>query len=94
MKVISFLVMVLVVAFMVLIDIILFGESVAYGLGGIIGMVAFYIAYSISVEMSLAPRDFWVNSSWEIFKKKLGYAFGAYLVTTLVASGMISSMLA
>ena len=44
------------------------------------------------VEMSIAPRDFWRFSSWQVFKKKMGYAFGVYLVVTLVAAGVLASI--
>ncbi len=53
------------------------------GLACILPIIGFLIAYKYSVEMSIAPRDFWANPSWEIAKKKLSYAWavawGTYL---------------
>ena len=59
--------------FMVAMDIFLFSEDVLYGIGGIIGIIGFFIAYSISGDMIIAPRDYWRLSSWQVFRKKFGY---------------------
>ena len=48
--------------------------SVTMGLIGLIGLVAFFIGYALSVEISIAPRDFWWNSEFDIFIKKLTFA--------------------
>lgn len=64
-----------------------------FGIGGILGIIAYFIAYSISCDMVIAPRDFWRLSSWQVFKKKIGYAFTAYLIVTFVASGLIGALL-
>ena len=77
---------------MIGLDIVLFDYNVFYGIGGIIGMIAYFIAYTISVDMVIAPRDFWLQPKWGIFKKKVGYAFSAYLVTTLVAAGVLGAI--
>lgn len=54
------------------------------GLACILPIIGFVIAYKYSVEMSIAPRDFWANPDWEIAKKKLNYswyvAWGIYFV--------------
>lgn len=54
------------------------------GLACILPIIGFLIAYKYSVEMSIAPRDFWTNPNWEIAKKKLSYAWyvawGIYLI--------------
>jgi mannose/fructose/N-acetylgalactosamine-specific phosphotransferase system component IIC len=42
--------------------------------------------------MIIAPRDFWRLSSWQVFKKKMGYAFSAYLIVTLVAAGVFGAI--
>lgn len=70
-------------------DVVLWMEDPLYGIGGIVGIIAYFIAYSISGDMIIAPRDFWRLSSWQVFKKKMGYAFSAYLIVTLVASGVL-----
>lgn len=89
MGVLTFLTFVLAIAFMAAMDIFLFSEDVLYGIGGVIGTVAFFIAYSISGDMIIAPRDYWRLSSWEVFKKKFGYGFGAYIAVTFVAAGVL-----
>lgn len=73
-------------------DIVLWMEEPLYGIGGIVGIVAYFIAYAISGDMIIAPRDFWRLSSWQVFKKKMGYAFSAYLIVTLVAAGALAAV--
>jgi hypothetical protein len=76
---------------MVGLDIVLWMEEPLYGIGGIVGIVAYFIAYAISGDMIIAPRDFWRLSSWQVFKKKMGYAFSAYLLVTLIAAGVLGA---
>lgn len=52
--------MLLAIAFMIGIDIVLFSEDVCYGIGGIIGIIGYFIAYAISVDMTISPSDFWL----------------------------------
>ena len=73
-------------------DVVLWMEEPLYGIGGIAGIVAYFIAYSISGDMIIAPRDFWRLSCWQVFKKKMGYAFSAYLIVTLVAAGALAAV--
>ena len=80
------------VAFMLGLDVVLWIENPLYGIGGIVGVIAYFIAYSISGDMIIAPRDFWKLSSWQIFKKKIGYAFSTYLIVTLVAAGILGAV--
>ena len=92
MRVLSFILLSFQILLMIGLDIVLFDYNVYYGFGGIVGMLAYFIAYAISVDMAIAPRDFWFQTSWGIFKKKVGYAFSAYLVTTLVAAGVLRAI--
>ena len=92
MRILVFLSFCLSVAFMVGLDIVLWMEEPLYGIGGIVGIIAYFIAYAISGDMIIAPRDFWRLSSWQVFKKKMGYAFSAYLIVTLVASGVLGAI--
>ena len=73
-------------------DIVMWMESPLYGIGGLIGIVAFFIAYAISGDMIIAPRDFWRLSSWQVFKKKMGYAFSAYIIIAVVAAGVLGAV--
>ena len=91
MRVLVFLSFCLSIAFMLGLDFVLWTEDPLYGIGGLIGIVAYFIAYAISGDMIIAPRDFWRLSSWQVFKKKLGYAFTAYLIVTLVAAGLLAA---
>ena len=74
-------------------DLVLWAENPMFGIGGILGIIAYFIAYSISGDMVIAPRDFWRLSSWQVFKKKIGYAFTAYLIVTFVTSGLFGALL-
>ena len=89
MRVILFLSFCLSIAFMVGLDTLLWMETPMYGIAGIIGIIAYFIAYSISGDMIIAPRDFWRLSSWQVYKKKMGYAFSAYLIVTVVVSAVL-----
>lgn len=77
---------------MVGMDIFLFLEDVLYGIGGIIGILGFVIAYSISGDMIIAPRDYWRLSSWQVFRKKFGYGLGAYVMVTFLSSGVLAAI--
>ena len=92
MRVLVFLSFILAIAFMLGLDVVLWIENPLYGIGGIVGFVAYFIAYSISGDMIIAPRDFWRLSNWQVFKKKMGYAFSAYLLVTLVAAGVLGAV--
>ena len=92
MRILVFLSFCVSVAFMGGLEIVLWLEEPLYGIGGIVGIVAYFIAYSISGDMIIAPRDFWRLSSWQVFKKKMGYAFSAYLIVTLVAAGVFGAI--
>ena len=91
MRVLTFLTFVIAIAAMVGMDIFLFSEDELYGLGGIIGIIGFFIAYSISGDMVIAPRDYWRLSSWEVFRKKFGYGMGAYVLVTFIASAVLEA---
>ena len=82
MRVLTFLTFVIAMIFMVVMDIFLFSEDVLYGIGGIIGIIGFFIAYSISGDMIVAPRDYWRLSSWQVFRKKFGYGMSTYILVT------------
>lgn len=56
-------------------DVFLWSVSTVYGLSGLIAVFAFLIAYVVAEEFSLAPRDFFWNSDWGIFCKKIGWAW-------------------
>ena len=93
MRVLTFLTFILALIFMVGLDIILFMENALYGIGGIIGIVGFFVAYSISGDMIVAPRDYWRLSSWEVFKKKFGYGFSAFILVTFISAALMGAIL-
>ena len=92
MRVLSFLAMLIAIVFMIGLDVVLFMERPIYGIAGIVGLIGYFIAYAISVDMVVSPRDFWFQSSWEIFKKKMGYAFSTYLIVTLFFAGILGAL--
>lgn len=55
------------------------------GLAGVFGVIGFLIGYAISVEMAIAPREFWWNSEFGVFLKKIGYAWSAAGIVTFFA---------
>lgn len=71
-------------------DVLLWGYSALMGLFGLVGVAVFFIAYALSVELAIAPRDFWLNPSFGIFIKKLVFANTAALMawggTVIVAA--------
>lgn len=73
-------------------EVFLFSEDVLYGIGGVIGIVGFFIAYSISGDMIVAPRDYWRLSSWQVFRKKFGYGMSTYVMVTFIASGILAAI--
>ena len=93
MRVLTFLTFLIAMIFMVAMDIFLFSEDVLYGIGGIIGIIGFFIAYSISGDMIIAPRDYWKLSSWQVFRKKLGYGMCTYILVTFVSAAIMQVML-
>ena len=93
MRVLTFLTFLIAMIFMVAMDIFLFSEDVLYGIGGIIGIIGFYIAYSISGDMVIAPRDYWRLSSWQVFRKKFGYGISTYILVTFVSAAIMQVML-
>ena len=74
-------------------EVFLFSEDVLYGIGGVIGIVGFFIAYSISGDMIVAPRDYWRLSSWQVFRKKFGYGMSTYILVTFVSAAILQVML-
>lgn len=92
MRILTFLTFVVAIAIMIGMDIFLFSEDVLYGIGGIIGILGFFIAYSISGDMIIAPRDYWRLSSWQVFRKKFGYGVGAYVMVTFLSSGLLAAI--
>ena len=56
---------------LIIIDCLIWSVSPIFGLAG----------YALSVELTLAPRYFWINSEFGIFIRKLGVAnFAALMV--------------
>ena len=92
MRILTFLTFVVAIGIMIGMDIFLFSEDVLYGIGGIIGILGFFIAYSISGDMIIAPRDYWRLSSWQVFRKKFGYGVGAYVMVTFLSSGVLAAI--
>ena len=93
MRFLTFLTFIIAMTFMVGMDIFLFSEDVLYGAGGIIGIIGFFIAYSISGDMIIAPKDYWRLSNWEVFKKKFGYGFSAFILVTFISAALMGAML-
>ncbi len=65
--------------------------SSTQGFFGLLGLITFFIAYAASIEMSLSLRDFFCQSQFGIFLKKLKYANGTAL-SVWVSSIVISAV--
>lgn len=55
---ITFVLLVLNIIALVAIDIMFWAESAASGLAGVFGIIAFFIGYALSVEVTIAPKRF------------------------------------
>ena len=55
------------------VDIWLWTLSWCSGVGGLAGLAAFLIGYSICAGMTIAPRDYWRFPDYVVFRKKLRY---------------------
>lgn len=65
---------------LVLFDIFMWTVSGLWGLVGIIAIISFIIAYAVSDEFSLSPKDFFWNSEWGVFCKKIVWVWGVALM--------------
>ena len=93
MRILTFLTFVIAITIMAGMEVFLFSEDVLYGIGGVIGIVGFFIAYSISGDMIVAPMDYWRLSSWQVFRKKFGYGMSTYILVTFVSAAILQVML-
>lgn len=77
---ITSLLLLLSVGVLIIFDIFFWSVSWIFGLIGIIAIIAFVIAYCVAEDFSLSPRDYFRNSEWGIFCKKMGWAWGVALM--------------
>ena len=89
MKIIVFLSLCFSIAFMLGLDLVLWTENPMFGIGGVLGIIAYFIAYSISGDMIVAPRDYWRLSSWQVFRKKFGYGMSTYILVTFISAAIL-----
>ena len=73
------LLLLLSIGIFIVFDVFFWSVSWIFGLIGILAIVAFVIAYAVSEDFSLSPRDYIRNSDWGIFCKKIGWAWGIAL---------------
>lgn len=85
---ISGLLLTLSVCILIVFDVFFWSVSWILGLIGIVAMIAFGIAYAVSDNFALSPRDYRRNSDWGIFCKRIGWAWGVALMV-YAASTMI-----
>ena len=74
------LLLLLSIGIFIVFDVFFWSVSWIFGLIGIFAIVAFIIAYAVSEDFSLSPRDYIRNSDWGIFCKKnwLGVGHSPY----------------
>lgn len=83
---ITSLLLLLSIGIFIVFDIFFWSVSWIFGLIGILAIVAFIIAYAVSEDFSLSPRDYIRNSDWGIFCKKIGWAWGIALMVYAAAT--------
>lgn len=86
---IASLLLILSVGVLIVFDVAFWSMSWVYGLIGVLTIFAFIIAYAVSEDFSLSPRDFIRNSSWGILCKKLGWAWGVALMVYAAAMVLV-----
>lgn len=79
-------------------DLYLWTFSWYCGVGGLLGLIGFFVGYFISGGMTIAPRDYWRLPDYEVFRKKLRYgnsiagavtaisAFVLFVIKTMIES--------
>ena len=77
MAAITFILLMLNIGVLIALDIGFWIAGWQAGLAGVAGVIAFFAGYALSGELTLAPREFWWNSEFGIFIKKLGFAWRA-----------------
>lgn len=83
---VTFILLTLNIIGLIVIDCLMWSVSSIFGVAGLFGIITYFIGYALSVEMTVAPRDFWINSKFGIFIKKLGVAnFVALMVWAISA---------
>lgn len=60
------------------------------GFAGMIGIVSFFIAYGMADEIEFSLSDYFHLSEWDVFTKKLGWAWGVGLVVFAIAYMIIA----
>lgn len=83
MGIVSFIVLVLNIILLVGIDVVLWMLDAGFGLGGLLSIGVWLITYTVTEEIAIAPRDFWVNSAFGIVMKKI---WRAWLVTVVTGA--------
>ena len=83
------LLLLLSIGIFIVFDVFFWSVSWIFGLIGILAIVAFVIAYAVSEEFSLSPRDYIRNSDWGIFCKKIGWAWGIALMVYAAATVIV-----
>lgn len=73
------------IAGIIALDAVLWSIEWQMGAAGILGLIGFLIGYTCSVEMSIAPRDFWVNPEFDVVKKKFKYGWSVAISTGLIS---------
>ena len=70
-------------------DLYLWYLSWYVGVGGLVGIVGFFVGYYLSDGMTIARRDHWRLPKYGIFKRKLACGNSVAGTTTVVASLLV-----
>lgn len=69
----------------VIADIVMWMGGPAFGIAGVLGIIAYFVGYRLSSSIGIAPRDYWITPSFGIFMMKLAFANSAAIMTWALA---------
>ncbi|OUN77990.1 hypothetical protein B5G09_03975 [Alistipes sp. An54] len=62
------------------------------GVAGILAILGFLIAYTVSEEISISPRDIWTHCEFDIFKTKLKNAWSTGCLIWIIGFIILASL--
>ncbi len=71
---------------------ILFVEDGFLGTGGLIGLIGFFIAYSVREGFAVSVADYIFQPEWDVFKQKIKWANGVGFTTGFIGAALIMAI--
>ncbi len=82
------------IALWIFIIAIMFVEEPLLGVGGIIGLIGFFIAYSVSTGFAVSTADYFFQPEWGVFKQKIKWANGVGIFAGGIGAVIFAGLLA